>query len=141
MELFIPLRNKLGLARKLTIKDLRKCREDITTILDAEGETIEEIEILSEKEGEYLEMACSLINTKNTKIRIESSYNPIKSSMILPWIGLFYIANTFSSFLGGITFHHEINPEEGGLAGAEIGMAAAYFLINRKESRRRSKKT
>ena len=48
--------------------------------------------------------------------------------MILPWIGLFYIANTFSSFLGGITFHHEINPEEGGLAGAEIGMAAAYFL-------------
>src|SRR3989339_495277 len=78
MELFIPLRNKLGLARKLTIKDLRKCREDITTIL--------------------------------------------------PWIGLFYIANTFSSFLGGITFHHEINPEEGGLAGAEIGMAAAYFL-------------
>src|SRR3989344_336654 len=65
MELFIPLRNKLGLARKLTIKDLRKCREDITTILDAEGETIEEIEILSEKEGEYLEMACSLIYIKN----------------------------------------------------------------------------
>ena len=129
---FIPIKNRFGLARRITSQDLRKYTTNIKSILEAEGEEIEKIESpqIDSDEKEIVEYRfwTSTISTKNIEIQVESGVNRERGSMFLQLGFAFLVMNMLEKVSYTGTTIHGIDYLEMGKFGAAVAYTSLYYV-------------